>query len=31
VWIYKGEVFSKDLKKNSKKEIENATTNKNKV
>ena len=32
VWIYKGEVFSKDIKNNiNNKEIKNATTNKNKI
>ena len=31
VWIYKGEVFAKDKNTTNKKEIENATTNKNKV
>ena len=31
VWIYKGEVFLKDTNKINKKEIGNATTNKNKI
>ena len=31
VWIYKGEVFTKDKNNINKKEIENATTNKNKI
>ena len=31
VWIYKGEIFSKDKKKNNKEENKNATTNKNKI
>ena len=31
VWIYKGEVFTKDKNNTNKKEIENATTSKNKI
>ena len=31
VWIYKGEVFSKDINNIKKKDIEGATTNKNKI
>jgi len=31
VWIYKGEVFSKDTSNNIKKETKNVTTNKNKI
>jgi len=31
VWIYKGEVFSKDLNTNNKKENNNVTANKNKI
>ena len=31
VWIYKGEVFTKDINNKSKKETENVTTNKNKI
>jgi len=31
VWIYKGEVFSKDLSTNNKKENSNVTANKNKI
>ena len=31
VWIYKGEVFTKDKNSTNKKGIENATTNKNKI
>ena len=31
VWIYKGEVFSEDTNNINKKEIKNATTNKNKI
>ena len=31
VWIYKGEIFTKEINKTNKKEIENATTNKNKI
>ena len=31
VWIYKGELFTKDINKTNKKEVKNVTTNKNKV
>ena len=32
VWIYKGEIFSRDINKtNSKKDTNNVTTNKNKI
>ena len=31
VWIYKGEVFTKDINNTNKKEIKNATTSKNKI
>ena len=31
VWIYKGEVFTKDKNNINKKEIKNVTTNKNKI
>jgi len=31
VWIYKGEVFTKDKNNTNMKEIKNATTNKNKI
>ena len=31
VWIYKGEVFTKDKNNTNKKEVENVTTNKNKI
>ena len=31
VWIYKGEIFSKDANNKNKKEIKNAATNKNKI
>ena len=31
VWIYKGEVFAKNINNKNKKEIESATTNKNKI
>ena len=31
VWIYKGEIFLKDLNKNNNRKIKNVTTNKNKI